>query len=301
MLFEEICFIIWFIFNITSWLPRWLVGHKKLTYRPILFLHTILVQYRYTCFFVNTWIALYFWQLFPSGTGPILIGLMSYCFGQSKAHFRRKLKSYYRHPMYAAFLIVSLAQLKDMNNSHLWLMILYLAISFFTAAICAKFFLEKVGRTRDARFWFWELAVILSMLVISFALIFNFGYLNCQNFLYEYDKPIIPYQLATPQMPATDVQLNWIDLLYFSIATFTSTGYGDITPGTHAARLFASAEMICGYLIASILIAVFVSVLTNSKTDDDSDSSSSSSEKVAIVPKKEPESNATKATVDNPK
>lgn len=46
------------------------------------------------------------------------------------------------------------------------------------------------------------------------------------------------------------------DLLYFSIVTWTTLGYGDFRPSPDA-RLFAASQAILGYVYMSILVAKF--------------------------------------------
>ncbi|WP_426446518.1 potassium channel family protein [Paenibacillus sp. S-38] len=48
------------------------------------------------------------------------------------------------------------------------------------------------------------------------------------------------------------------DFLYFSITTFTSTGYGDIFPHGALANAVASVEMLHGFFISSLLLATLV-------------------------------------------
>ena len=45
------------------------------------------------------------------------------------------------------------------------------------------------------------------------------------------------------------------DFLYFSYATITTTGYGDIVPNTHQVQSFAIVEQMVGVLYVAILVA----------------------------------------------
>ncbi len=47
----------------------------------------------------------------------------------------------------------------------------------------------------------------------------------------------------------------WEDMLYFSITTLSTVGYGDITPLHRSARAICSVEMLTGTFYVAILIA----------------------------------------------
>ena len=49
------------------------------------------------------------------------------------------------------------------------------------------------------------------------------------------------------------------ELVYFSLTTLTSTGYGDILPVHPAARSLANLEAVIGQLYLAILVARLVS------------------------------------------
>jgi voltage-gated potassium channel len=55
------------------------------------------------------------------------------------------------------------------------------------------------------------------------------------------------------------VVLGSIDALYYSITTFTTTGYGDIIPMSNVARMIASSEMIFGFLTSTFVMSILVS------------------------------------------
>jgi Ion channel len=49
--------------------------------------------------------------------------------------------------------------------------------------------------------------------------------------------------------------------LYFSIVTWTTLGYGDVTPRAET-RLLASSEALIGYVVMAAVIACFTMILT---------------------------------------
>ena len=53
---------------------------------------------------------------------------------------------------------------------------------------------------------------------------------------------------------------NFDSFLYFSLVTLTTLGYGDITPVTKLARIWAALESVIGVLYATVLIARLVSM-----------------------------------------
>jgi hypothetical protein len=52
-----------------------------------------------------------------------------------------------------------------------------------------------------------------------------------------------------------DGRTTWADLVYYSMTTLTSTGYGDITPLSPPARGLAMLQQVTGVLFVAILIA----------------------------------------------
>ena len=52
----------------------------------------------------------------------------------------------------------------------------------------------------------------------------------------------------------------WNQLLYFSLVTLTTLGYGDITPVGAVARIWSALEAVTGTLYLAVLIARLVSL-----------------------------------------
>ncbi len=61
--------------------------------------------------------------------------------------------------------------------------------------------------------------------------------------------------------------LTWTDFLYFSYATMTSTGYGDLTPVSSQARSIASLEALVGQFYLAIVVARLVGLDRKPPTD----------------------------------
>jgi voltage-gated potassium channel len=55
-----------------------------------------------------------------------------------------------------------------------------------------------------------------------------------------------------------DEELRYFQLVYFSLVTITTVGYGDITPRSGAARALASVEAVLGQFYVAVLIAELI-------------------------------------------
>lgn len=62
--------------------------------------------------------------------------------------------------------------------------------------------------------------------------------------------------LLSPSINIVSVN-NWYTPFYFSIVTFTTLGFGDVTPLNLAAQLWISLEVIIGYIMLGGLITIF--------------------------------------------
>jgi hypothetical protein len=60
----------------------------------------------------------------------------------------------------------------------------------------------------------------------------------------------------------------WSTILYFSLTTLTTVGYGDIVAVKPAARMFAMLEATAGVLYVAITIARLVATRQTSKNPD---------------------------------
>ena len=54
---------------------------------------------------------------------------------------------------------------------------------------------------------------------------------------------------------------NFWTMMYYSIVTFTTLGFGDITPKTTTAAMWIMAEVIIGYIMLGGLISIFASII----------------------------------------
>lgn len=78
----------------------------------------------------------------------------------------------------------------------------------------------------------------------------------------------IYYKLSIIYPDAFSLAITKIGSVYYSVTTFTTTGYGDIIPKSSivgkftardTAKIFAATEMVLGYLVSAFVIGVIVS------------------------------------------
>ncbi|WP_319406141.1 ion channel [uncultured Desulfosarcina sp.] len=60
-----------------------------------------------------------------------------------------------------------------------------------------------------------------------------------------------------PDLPSTPAKYSLVDCMYFSIVTFTTLGYGDITPKTDIQKFVCGSEALFGALFIGLIIAGF--------------------------------------------
>ncbi len=75
------------------------------------------------------------------------------------------------------------------------------------------------------------------------------------------------HAFSDPQVAAGEV-IPWQHLVYYSYATLTTLGYGDITPSTLWARSFASLEAIVGVLFTTVVIARLVGLYSATEIEE---------------------------------
>ena len=114
--------------------------------------------------------------------------------------------------------------------------------------------LRNSGKTGEWIFWlwyimsncgrsFWPWACWSAAFALSFAAIFFYG-LGPESF-----------KIAGP--PADSFQT----MIYYSVVTFTTLGFGDVTPKTIAAAWWVMAEVVLGYIMLGGLISILANKL----------------------------------------
>ncbi|MZP29760.1 hypothetical protein GTO91_08585 [Heliobacterium undosum] len=91
-----------------------------------------------------------------------------------------------------------------------------------------------------------------SLIVIVFGIIFSAP--SCPQFFPEDLKQFL--YSAKPEIKVSS-ELSFYTPFYFSIVTFTTLGYGDITPNNLYAHIWVTLEVIVGYFMLGGLITIF--------------------------------------------
>jgi len=124
---------------------------------------------------------------------------------------------------------------------------------YFIIILIANFFISLILFTREIihkekiRFFTLKIIAIIVALVTGYA---DFYFQLSRSYLHVFKD---------------DIALSAIDSLYFSISTFTTTGYGDIYPISTSAKMFAASEMVLGYIVSSFVVAILVTKFLDEK------------------------------------
>lgn len=78
------------------------------------------------------------------------------------------------------------------------------------------------------------------------------------RFLVWYVGIIIFFAGAFYLLNVSDKQMGVIDAIYFSVTTFTTLGFGDITPNTVSGKILVILEVLLGYIMGGLLVAILV-------------------------------------------
>lgn len=90
--------------------------------------------------------------------------------------------------------------------------------------------------------------------------------------VYKLLGDIDPRSFYFANVPNAEQTMTNANSFYFSFATISSVGYGDITPVSKVARMFAVVEAITGLFFMAVLISRLVSLYTPKKSEFDQDS-----------------------------
>ena len=98
--------------------------------------------------------------------------------------------------------------------------------------------------------------VVYAMIAMFFAEIYELMLL--------WNPTAVTLPVPASQRPSHLLQ---VDLLYYSIMTLATVGYGDILPVSATARMIASIEAIVGQFYVAVIVAVFVGMYATQRKD----------------------------------
>tara|TARA_Y100000310_G_scaffold316827_1_gene369010 strand:+ start:1199 stop:2035 length:837 start_codon:yes stop_codon:yes gene_type:complete len=127
----------------------------------------------------------------------------------------------------------------------------YIVVTFI---ICP----EVLGIDIDLQHWFKRHRQLFILLIYASILIFYIlGFAQLYHSIYLNQETAFSFsQEGTP---------SYGTFVYYSIVTFTSVGYGDITPATSAARLAFGVEALLSAIINIVFIAILLVYISNSQ------------------------------------
>jgi voltage-gated potassium channel len=91
------------------------------------------------------------------------------------------------------------------------------------------------------RMYFFLLVILIPYLITFGALYYGLGHSHADS--------------------CTNVTLDKVSSLYFTVTIFTTTGFGDIYAVTDGCRAVVTVQMVSGFIVVSILIAMFIARL----------------------------------------
>ncbi len=116
-------------------------------------------------------------------------------------------------------------------------------------------YLEELLETRSGKFWclIWWLFADCGRSLMRWA---------AWSSLFAMAYCCVYYVLGRDYFHVENMQYSFITALYYSIVTFTTLGFGDITPKTNISALIVSSEVVLGYVMLGGLISIFSSKLS---------------------------------------
>jgi len=106
------------------------------------------------------------------------------------------------------------------------------------------------GTWRIALFWVWH-ALDYGRSLSRIAVI-GFGIAALYGFVFDRCSGLLDY---------TNSANTWFTPFYFSVVTFTTLGFGDVKPKTIIGELLVSSEVVFGFIILGLLLAVLAEKL----------------------------------------
>jgi len=128
----------------------------------------------------------------------------------------------------------------------------YKGSSLFKKYIDDEQYLYDFKQKHNIIYWLWLISCdcgrsLLRWALWSLALAVGFG--------------LIYYKLGQEAFKITELPWNFSTVVYYSVVTFTTLGFGDVVPKTNGAAWWVMAEVIAGYVMLGGLISIFANKL----------------------------------------
>lgn len=173
----------------------------------------------------------------------LIIIFYAVCFQYLK-NKSKYLLNYFQYHIYMSIFLVASINL-FFNKKVFFIVVIFLIITLLNTVRIVKWLVD----CNNKNFYFISLYLIESFFIII--VLYANIYKNFDS-LFSKEK------------------LSIVDAIYYSITTFTTTGYGDIYPIHDITKIIVNSEMIIGYFFSAIVVAIIVSKFLdiNSKHND---------------------------------
>ncbi|WP_321404044.1 pentapeptide repeat-containing protein [Maridesulfovibrio sp.] len=127
-------------------------------------------------------------------------------------------------------------------------------------------YIEETKEKHPKFYWWWKITSDCgrsferwALWSIGFALSFGIAFANYPvwSWLPDWMKTFLTYISPAFSYSNPGIQDGWFTPYYFSIVTFTTLGFGDVTPTNTAGQLWLTAEVTLGYIMLGGLITLF--------------------------------------------
>ncbi|WP_319780020.1 pentapeptide repeat-containing protein [Maridesulfovibrio sp.] len=127
-------------------------------------------------------------------------------------------------------------------------------------------YIEETQKKHPKFYWWWKITSDCgrsferwAMWSIGFALSFGVAFANypAWSWLPDWMKNFLTSIAPAFSYSNPGIQDGWFTPYYFSIVTFTTLGFGDVTPTNTAGQLWLTAEVTLGYIMLGGLITLF--------------------------------------------
>ena len=127
---------------------------------------------------------------------------------------------------------------------------------FFKKMIKDQNFIDEFKKKNPIMYKLWWLSCNCGRSIgrwIGWSIGFAFGFAGIFTYLLGNDHFIFT--------KGSELSLNPLSMLYYSVVTFTTLGFGDIVPRTQIASLFVMMEVVLGYIMLGGLITIMANKL----------------------------------------